>query len=118
MHVTDNLQENREKTKAHWIFTYQFITNLLHGLQWIKLKDRHPFNSLFSRTTWVSLHQKGYTNLDFNEATDDGVAVALDGNMQIICILLQIDNHASTLMPNQQCQSNEGKERIVKTVEI
>jgi len=21
--------------------------------------DRHPFNGLFSRTTWVSWHQKG-----------------------------------------------------------
>jgi len=32
-------------------------------------KNIHPFNGLFSRTTWVS-------HLDFNEATDDGVAVA------------------------------------------
>jgi len=39
----------------------------------------HPFNSLFSRTTWVSRHQKGRTILDFNEARDDGVAVALAG---------------------------------------
>jgi len=28
----------------------------------------HPFNGLFSRTTWVSRHQKGRTILDFNEA--------------------------------------------------
>jgi len=34
-------------------------------------KNKHPFNILFSRTTWVSWHQKGYTNLDFNEARDD-----------------------------------------------
>jgi len=40
------------------------------------LTDRHPFNGLFSRTTSVSRCQKGYTNLDFNEARDDGVAVA------------------------------------------
>jgi len=35
-----------------------------------------PFNGLFSRTTWVSQHQKGRTILDFNEASDNGVAVA------------------------------------------
>jgi len=33
----------------------------------------HPFNGLFSRTTWVSRDQKGKTNLDLNEARDDGV---------------------------------------------
>ena len=33
----------------------------------------HPFNSLFSRTTWVSLYQKGKTSLDLNEARYDGV---------------------------------------------
>jgi len=37
----------------------------------------HPFNGLFSRTTWVSQwHQLGH--------------------MQIICTSLQTDNHAST----------------------
>jgi len=33
----------------------------------------HPFNSLFSRTTWVSQYQKGQTSLDLNEARDDEV---------------------------------------------
>ena len=33
----------------------------------------HPFNSLFSRTTWVSLYPKGATSLDLNEARDGGV---------------------------------------------
>ena len=28
----------------------------------------HPFNGLFSRTTWVSRYQKGKTSLDLNEA--------------------------------------------------
>jgi len=37
--------------------------------------NKHPFNGLFSRTTWVIQHQKGRTILDFNEARDDGVAV-------------------------------------------
>ena len=33
----------------------------------------HPFNSLFSRTTWVSRYPKGTTSLDLNEARDGGV---------------------------------------------
>jgi len=33
----------------------------------------HPFNGLFSWTTWVSRYQKGETSLDLNEARDDGV---------------------------------------------
>ena len=32
----------------------------------------HPFNCLFSRTSWVSLYQKGKTSLDLDEARDDG----------------------------------------------
>jgi len=28
----------------------------------------HPFNGLFSRTTWVSQYQKGKTSLDLNKA--------------------------------------------------
>jgi len=35
--------------------------------------DGHPFNDHFSTTNW---HQKGETSLDFNQATDDEVAVA------------------------------------------
>ena len=33
----------------------------------------HPFNGLFSRTTWVSRYQKGKTSVDLNEARDEGV---------------------------------------------
>jgi len=33
----------------------------------------HPFNSLFSWTTWVSRCQKGKTSLDLNEARDNGI---------------------------------------------
>jgi len=41
----------------------------------------HPFNGLFSRTTWVSQYQKGKASLVLNEARDDGVwdAVASAG---------------------------------------
>jgi len=59
----------------------------------------HPFNSLFSRTIWVSRYQKGKTSLDLNEATDDGVRGRqwhqLD-HMQIICTSLQTDNDINT----------------------
>ena len=41
--------------------------------------DRHPFYGLFSRTPWISRHQKSKTNLDCNEARDDRVAVASAG---------------------------------------
>jgi len=33
----------------------------------------HPFNGLFSGTTWVSRYQKDKTGLDLNEARDDEV---------------------------------------------
>jgi len=55
--------------------------------------DRHSFNGLFSRTTWVSWHQKGSTVLDFYEARDDGVAVHQLDHMRIIYTSLQTDNH-------------------------
>ena len=38
----------------------------------------HPFDGLFSRTTWASQHQKAI--LDFTGARDDGVAVASAGS--------------------------------------
>jgi len=38
-----------------------------------------PFIGLFFRTSLVSRHQKGETILDFNEARDDGIAVASAG---------------------------------------
>jgi len=34
---------------------------------------QHPFNGLFSRTTWVSRYQKDKISLDLNGARDDGV---------------------------------------------
>jgi len=41
--------------------------------------NEHPSNGLFTSTTWVSRHQKGHINLDFNEARDDLVALASAG---------------------------------------
>ena len=55
----------------------------------------NPFNSPFSRTTWVSQYQRGKTNLDFTEARDKWLAVASAG--PYACLhLIQTDNHAST----------------------
>jgi len=59
----------------------------------------HPFNALFSRTTWVSRYQKGKSSLDVNEARDDVVFAMqwhqLD-HMQTICTSLHTDNHTNT----------------------
>jgi len=46
--------------------------------------DRHtdPFNGLFSRTAQTIWQQKGKTILDYNEARDDGVAVATAGLLE------------------------------------
>jgi len=75
----------------------------------------HPCNGLFSRTVWVSRHQKGRTILYFNEVRDDGWQWHKLDHMIIICTSLQTENHASTsplcftgqmpfLPPNQQRQ--------------
>jgi len=59
----------------------------------------HPFNGVFSRTTWVRRYQKGKTSLDLNEARDVGV---WDGSgiswtiRKKICTSLQTDNHTNT----------------------
>jgi len=49
------------------------------------LGDRQVFNTdthlsaSFSRNMWIRRHQKRWTNLDFNEARDNGVAVTSTG---------------------------------------
>jgi len=66
----------------------------------------------------MSRYQKGKTNLDFTEASDNEWQWHLLGHMQV-CTLLQTDDHTSTpplfftgrmpfLPPNQQRQSTEG----------
>jgi len=54
----------------------------------------HPFNGPFSRTTQVSRHQKGKTNLDFTEERDSEWQWHQLGHMKV-CTSLQADNHAS-----------------------
>ena len=79
----------------------------------------HPFNGLFSRTTWISRYQKGKTSLDLNEAKDGGVR-GCSSISWTICkqsaprsrkITTPTPHHPIftgrmlLLMPNQQCQS-------------
>jgi len=53
---------------------YMCMLNTLIGVSSVEmLLLLHPFNGPVSRTTWVSRDQKGKTNLDLNEARDDGV---------------------------------------------
>jgi len=81
----------------------------------------HPFNGLFSRTTWVIQYQKGKTSLDLNEARDDGL-LGCSGISWTICkqsaprsrqITTPTRHHSFFigrmlfLMPSQQCQSTE-----------
>jgi len=58
--------------------------------------SKTPFNGLFSRTTWVSWHQKGSTTLDFMKQKVMGWQWHQLDHVQIIYISLQADNHAST----------------------
>jgi len=91
---------------------------------WIQDAQRythtHPFNGPLSGTTQVSRYQKGKINLDFTEERDSEWQWNQLDHMPV-CTSLQTDNHASTpslsfftgrmpfLLPNQQCQSTEGK---------
>ena len=58
----------------------------------------HPFNGLFSRTTWLSRYQKGKTSLDLNEAFDP------DRWPHQHLITLIFKGQMLFLTPNQQCQ--------------
>jgi len=81
----------------------------------------HPFNGLFSRTSWVSRYQKGKASLDLNEARDDffgdGSGISWTICKQSVPRSRQITTptpHHSIftgrmlfLTPNEQCQSTE-----------
>jgi len=79
--------------------------------------DKHPFDGLFSRTARVNWHQKGKTNLYFNKARDDGVAMASAGpyanNLHLASCQHLITQFFTVQMlfltPNQQCLSTEAK---------
>ena len=58
----------------------------------------HPFNGLFSRTTWISWHQKGKPFWILLEQEIMGWHWHQLDHMQIICTSLQTDNYGSTLL--------------------
>ena len=56
----------------------------------------HPFNGPFSRTTWVSRHQKGKPFWILMKQEMMGWQWHQLHHMQIVCTSPQTDNHAST----------------------
>ena len=81
----------------------------------------HPFNGLFSRTTWISQYEKGKTSLDLTEARDGGVLGCSDISWTICKQSIPRSRHRTKpiphhsiftgrmlfLMPNQKWQSTE-----------
>ena len=61
----------------------------------LMLRNTHPFNGPFSRTTRVSWYQKGKNHLDFTEARDSEWQWHQLSHMRV-CISFQSDNHSST----------------------
>ena len=94
---------NRVWATFTFLLRWSIHLSMFHTLLLLLLLLLHPFNGLFSRTTWVSRYQKGRTSLDLNEARDDGVLGwkwhQLD-HMQTICTSLQTDNHTNTSSVN------------------
>jgi len=60
------------------------------------ITDRHPFNGLFSRTTWVSWTREVKPFWILIKQDLVGWQWHQLDHMQIICTSLQTDNHAST----------------------
>jgi len=99
-----------------------------HRINIIRDKQQHSFNKLFSRTICIGWQQKGKPIWILMKQEMMGwqwhqlhyMQWHQLNHMQIICILLQTDNHASIsslnfftgwmlfLTPNEHCQSNEG----------
>jgi len=76
----------------------KYKQKLLTEMMYVTLnnkENRHPLNGRFSRTTWVSQHQKGKTILDIIKQDMMGWQRQLE-HVRIICTLLQTDNHVST----------------------
>jgi len=61
---------------AVWKKSNQISTHSITQSQTMWTSAVQTDTRLFFRTTRVSWHQKGETNLDFNDTRDDGVAVA------------------------------------------
>jgi len=63
---------------------------------WCTTTLLHPFNGLFSRTTWLSWHQKGKPFWTLLKQEMMGWQWHQLDHMQISCTSLQKDNHTST----------------------
>jgi len=88
--ITEEMPEStlgHSSIKCH----LHIVRYMLHAL----LHHTHPFNGLFSGTTWVSRYQKCKTNLDFTKARDSEWQWHQLEHMQV-CTSLQTDNHTST----------------------
>ena len=100
-----NIWYTHEIAAAIIVLWFLVIWNYLNGtIPVLRYKTVNPIQhththtrltALFSGTTQVSRYQKGKTNLDFSEATDNEWQWHQLGHMQV-CTSLQIDNHAST----------------------
>ena len=123
MQVCTSLQtDNHASTPPLSFFTGQvpFLppNQQRQSTEGLYLTHAHPFNSPFSRTTWVGRYQKGNTNLDFTEARDSewqwhqlGICKSAPRSRQIT---MPAPHHSvftgrmPFLPPNQQRQCTEG----------
>jgi len=81
-------------SQLNWI-CITWTTRMYHQFYWLNIL-LHLFNSLFSRTTWVSRHQKGKPFWILMKQEMTGWQSHQLDHMHIICNSLQTDNHAST----------------------
>jgi len=64
-----------EQPRVQEVLTPHFAQSGICGgdaSRFINPENKRQFNGLFSRTIWLSRHQTGQTNLDFNELRNDG----------------------------------------------
>ena len=102
--LIENKRKSITKEEIEVFCFHMFNVNEVQNTQYVHIHTHthahththtHPFNSPFSRTTWVGRYQKGKTNLDFTEARDSEWQWHQLDHMQV-CTSLQTDNHAST----------------------
>ena len=94
VHNLSSSQISQNPPTAFWVIlltnrrrqTDQNITRI--NLWWGLIIDRHPFNGLFSTTTWVSRHQKGKPFWILMKQEMMGWQWHQLDHMQIICISL------------------------------
>jgi len=98
---------HRHITEINHIKVHNEYREMHASLLLLLLLLLHPFNGLFSRTTWVSQYEKGKTSLDSNEARDGGV-LGDSGISRTICKQSAPCFRQITTPTSQQCQSTKG----------